>query len=91
MTAGTKQIVVGFYFKRRGQTTLWDLQRIDPEQAGQWRGPGAWPGAHDDRQAWINVGLEHRDDQDADDLVDDAQSLAEAELSRLYPGALVAK
>lgn len=89
--SGTKRTIVGFYFERRGETTFWDLKNHDFSEPINWRGVVAWRGEHEDRKVWIYVGQEYSVDADEDDLIDVAQPLAEAELARVYPGALVAR
>ncbi len=98
MTTIRKRYLISFRYEQRGETSLWDSTRFDVQEdppVEQWRATAVYLGEHTDRLEWIYVQIEKAVQPEADmsdwreEAVDEAQSLADAELKRRHHGAIL--
>src|SRR4051812_43192643 len=89
------RFIFGMLYNRSGGAGLNFWKRVESQRddAEAWRGPGAWRNEdeHDDRSAWIYVGLDGPPGQTWGDLLPEAERIADAKFSELYPGAVLGR
>jgi len=93
----TARWIFPFLYKRRGMTNQWELQRLSSPRRpsdGEWKGPGARRerDPEDPRETkveWIEVGLEDPEQLGDEELLPEAEDLADSYFQFIHKGAII--
>jgi hypothetical protein len=94
MMTPVQRRVFEFAYRRRGMTTLWNLDKRPSSREirdGEvWDGPGARRVEHDEKFVWFEVMLEISEEDDIEDRWTDAEILVHGKFREHYPDNWIA-